>query len=309
MKGTSSASALPRSSSSRRLRRISMMLSALILAILLIPVGMGVLSMWMVTHPLCAHGRSPEDFGLTAEDVLVPSRLGVDYPGYFFSGTNGATIIVPPAYGQDRGGLLHEVAVLVRGGYSVLTFDSRPCGGIAPHSLGIWEAEDVVDALDYLRLRGDVDMTRVGAHGFSQAGASNLFAAARSDEIRAVVAEGGYVDYGPQTLGIGRAQDAFSTLFGLGALLGYRASTGLDMHGLKPLDLIPAIAPRQILLVYGSFEVTLAGARQAAALGDHVQLWEVPGATHGSYLWSAGETAFGEHVVGFFDTALASVSN
>ena len=94
-------------------------------------------------------------------------------------------------------------------------------------------------------------------------------------------------------------------LYGLGAQLGYRASTGLDIRALRPLGLIPAIAPRPILLVYGSYEGTLAGARQAQALGSHVRLWEVPGATHGSYLWTAGEDAFREHVVGFFDEVLA----
>ena len=69
------------------------------------------------------------------EEVRVSSRLGMTFPGYFFSGTNGATIIIPPAYGQDRSGWLNEAAVLIRAGYGVLAYDSRTCLGIAPHSL------------------------------------------------------------------------------------------------------------------------------------------------------------------------------
>lgn len=178
--------------------------------------------------------------------------------------------------------------------------------GLAPHSLGVWEAEDILDAIVYLHARGDVDTTRLGVHGFSQAGASGLLAAARTLEIRAVAAEGGYVDYGAQTLSLGRASDPFSALFGLGAQLGYRAATGLGIDALRPVAILPDIAPRAILLIYGEYEMTLAGARQVAAENDHVRLWEVPGATHGSYLRSAGETLFSAEVAGFFEEALVS---
>jgi len=274
--------------------------------IVLLPAGMGFVTLGGVTHPRCAYGPLPDAYGLDGEDVSVPSRLGVAFPGYFFPGTNGATIIVPPAYGQDRGGLLHEVDVLVRAGFSVLTYDSRNCLGLAPHSLGVWEAEDILDAVAYLHTRGDVDTGRLGVHGFSQAGASGLLAAARTSEIRAVAAEGGYVDYGAQTLSLDRASDLFTTLFGLGAQLGYRAATGLGLESLRPVAVLSDIAPRAVLLIYGEYENTLAGARQVAAENDHVRLWEVPGATHGSYLRSAEEDVFRAEVAGFFEEVLVS---
>ncbi len=281
------------------------MASVLFGLLVILPAGMGFITLWGVTHPRCSSGPAAETLGLIGEDVSVPSRLGVAFPGYFFAGTSGATIIVPPAYGQDRTGLLHEVDVLVRAGFSVLTYDSRTCLGLAPHSLGVWEAEDILDAVAYLHTRSDVDSGRIGVHGFSQAGASGLLAAAQTGEIRAVAAEGGYVDYGAQTLNLGRASDPFSTLFGLGARLGYRASTGLGIDALRPVAVLPEIAPRPILLIYGEYENTLAGARQASAENGHVRLWEVPGATHGSYLRSAGEAVFRAEVAGFFQAALA----
>jgi dienelactone hydrolase len=282
-----------------------MVLAAGALIIILIPLGLGWLTFYGVTRPPCGVSPQPDAYNLSPEVVTIPARIGAEYRGYFFSGANGATIIVPPAYGQDRGGWLHEVDVLVRSGYSVLTYDSRPCTGIAPHSLGIWEAEDILDAVTYLQTRPDVDMSRLGLHGFSQAGASNLFAAARSDRIRAVVAEGGYVDYGAQTLSMGQEQDFFTALFSLGARISYRLSTGLNLADLRVLDHLPDIAPGRVLLVYGEHEVTLAGARDAAARHAHIDLWEVPDATHGSYLASAGEAEFTAHIVAFFDDALA----
>ena len=290
----------------RALRLAGTIVSTAVLLAFLLPTGLGFVTLWGVTHPGCTSGPTPSALGLPMpEDVRVPSRLSVDFPGYFFPGTNGATIIIPPAYGQDRSGWLNEAAVLIRAGYGVLTYDSRTCLGIAPHSLGVWEADDILDALVYLRGRGDVDLARVGVQGFSQAGASALLAAAREPGLRAVVAEGGYLDYGAQTLGIGQSGDFFMSLFGWGAQLGYRASTGLDMSLLRPEAGLAAIAPRPVLLVYGEYELTLAGARRAAETYDHIALWEVPGATHGTYLPAAGEATFSQQVVGFFDAALA----
>ncbi len=276
-----------------------------LLAVLL-PTGMGWLAMWGLTHPRCGAGGIPEAYQLEAEPVEVPARTGVSYQGYFFRGTNEVSIIVPPAYASGRGGLLHEVAILVEGGYSVLTYDSRPCAGLAVHSLGIWEAEDIVDALDYLRTRADVDITRVGLHGFSQAGASNLFVAARLPEVRAVVAEGGYVDYGAQTLGLDRDQGLLMTLFVAGARLGYRMATGLPLEALRPLDHLGA-APPPILLVYGEHELTLHGARAAAESSPMITLWTVPGGRHGSYVASAGREVYAARVLDFFDAALQPV--
>ena len=278
---------------------------ALGLIVGMIPAGMGWLSLWGLTHPRCGGGDSPASFGLTPELVEVPARTGITYAGYFFFGENGATIVVPPAYGAGRGGLLHEVAILVDAGYSVLTFDSRQCAGLSVHSLGYWEAEDIVDAVAYLQTRPDVDMARIGLHGFSQAGASNLFATASLPDVRAIVAEGGYVDYGAQTLGLGQDQGIFMTLFNAGARLGYRTSTGIALEALHPAVPLSEVGP-QILLVYGEHEITLAGARELATKHPRVTLWEVPGATHGSYVQSVGIAVYAEQVVGFFDSALAA---
>lgn len=273
------------------------------IVVIMLPMGMGWLAFSGLTHPLCGSRVNPADYGLIPEEVTIPAESG-PFPGYFFAGTNGATIVVPPAFGASRSGLLHEVAILNRHGYSVLTYDSRQCIGLAAHSLGLWEADDIQDAVDYLRGRDDVEMTRLGLHGFSQAGASALFAAAAIPDVRAVVVEGGYVDYGVQTLGLGESQGLVMTLFNAGARLGYRMNTGLQLEQLAVFESMEQITPRRILLVYGEHEITLAGARDAASLGAHVTLWEVPGATHGSYVASAGETLFAENVVGFFDDAL-----
>jgi pimeloyl-ACP methyl ester carboxylesterase len=151
-----------------------------------------------------------------------------------------------------------------------------------------------------------VDSERVSLHGFSSAGSTSLFTAARVPAIQAVSAKGGYHDLSVQ-LGVGQERDLFSRLFTAGARLTYRLATGLDVEVLRPLDAVAGIAPRPILLIYGSREVSLPGAWQmlerANASGGQAELWVVEGAGHGDYHAVAGE-AYEQRLIEFHRRAL-----
>jgi hypothetical protein len=122
--------------------------------------------------------------------------------------------------------------------------------------------------------------------------------------VRAVVAEGGYHDFAEELDDNSTPMGVIGGLFRLGAQVGYRITTGDDMSVLSPISAIPQIAPRPILLVYGTNEPSLYGARlQQAAAGDNATLWEVPGAIHGSYLADAPED-YERIVIGFMDDAI-----
>ncbi|GAB4571051.1 MAG: hypothetical protein Kow0077_06650 [Anaerolineae bacterium] len=273
--------------------------------VVLLAGGMGWLALWGTTHPPCRTGLFPSAYGLTPQQVAIPSRTGYTYAGYLFGDNGGPTVIVPPPYGADRGGMLHEVAILVAHGYRVLTYDSRQCAGMSAHSLGPWEAQDIVDALNFLQVRDGVDTLSVGVLGFSQAGASGLIAAAQDARIQAVVAEGGYLDFVAQTIGSDETPNLAIRLFRVGAWLAYRAATGMNLPTLDLEPLLSAIAPRRVLLVYGEHEPTLAAAHWAAESHPHISLWLVPEASHGTYLSAAGAEAFASNVIGFFDSTLA----
>ncbi|MGH7617716.1 MAG: alpha/beta hydrolase family protein, partial [Gemmatimonadaceae bacterium] len=76
-------------------------------------------------------------------------------------------------------------------GYAVLAPDLRNFGDSEARGVisGGWlESRDVLGALDYLRTRQDVDMDRIGAIGFSQGGATLMFASAMTDQIKAAIA-------------------------------------------------------------------------------------------------------------------------
>lgn len=220
------------------------------------------------------------------------------------AGVNGATIIIAPAYANGRGGDLHYADVFHRAGFNVLTMNSRVCTSYRQISLGYQEVEDVEAALNYLSGRADIDSQRISIHGFSSAGATSLMAAARLPQIRAVSAEGGYEDF-PTALGLGQPADFFTTLFRESKVLAYRLFIGSDITELSPLNAIHQIAPRPILLIYGSLEITLPGAYQMLErAGTNAELWVVEGSDHGGYLMVAREE-FEQRVATFHLNELA----
>lgn len=288
------------------LRLLSLAVFALVAGLVLLPLGLGFMLMWGLTHVPCAVSDDPSAYNLPYEDVRIPTPRGDSLRGFFLSGTNGATVIVVPALANDRGGDLRDAALLNAGGFNVLTFESTVCAGRPVHSLGYAEADDAMAAYDYLRTRADVDPERVSIHGFSSAGATSLFAAARLPALQAVSAMGGYHNMAEQ-LGLGQDHGFVHWLIALGAEAGYRLNTGLDVRTLSPLAVIDSIQPRPILLIYGSREVSLAGARQmqarSEAAGGNVELWVVDGAGHGDYAVQAGD-AYAERLVRFHRAAL-----
>ncbi len=298
------------------LRLIRLALFAVVVAFAGIPMSIGAFMMWGLTHSPCVWSDpsySPASFNLKYREIKVPSRSGGMYRGFFIPGENGATIVAPPPLSSARTGMLAEVSILARRGYNVVLYDSRMCSGKGLTSLGYLEAEDIGDVMAYLRQNGDnvqVDPNRVAVHGFSSAGASAIMAAARYPEIRAVLAEGGYHDMNEQ-MGLQNPKTIVEQLVLLGAQLTYCVATGHDPSVLSPVSAIGKIPPRPVFLVYGSQEVSLAGATEqlAAALAadpnTDATLWVVPGSGHGGYV-GAAPADYEQYVVAFYDCALLS---
>ncbi len=280
-----------------------LMLPIVLLAVLL-PLLAGAIPTYAILHGDCAdNGKRPDAFGHQWEAITIKASVGGEFHAYFVAGTNGATIIIPPAH---RGGLnnrLEEVDVLIRHGYSVLGFESRRCADMGSLSLGYEEVSEVGDALRYLQTRVDVDPNRIGILGFSSAGATSIMATARYPEIKAVVAEGGYADMGGLVDGDAKLRYPES-LVRLAIRYTYWVITGNTIEKLSPLDAIDEIYPRPILLIYGTDEPSLAGAYdQQKAAGDNADLWVVVGANHGGYLSTEPEE-YERRVTEFLDRAL-----
>jgi uncharacterized protein len=293
------------------LRLLRLFVIALMATLVFLPFSLGAVTIWGLTHPACNAALDPGVFNLSSESVDFRSTNGLQEQGYFIPGSNGATIIIAPAYNSGRGAELDVASVFNNAGFSVLTLNSRACTEHGWISLGYQEVDDIQAAYDYLQTRPDVDAARIGLHGFSSAGATVIMAAARMPEIRSVSAEGGYHDY-PTALGLGGSSNILIQIYQFGATTAYRLITGDDMHLLSPISVIDKIAPRPLLLVYGSLELSLPGARamleRAHETGVQADLWVVEGANHGQYLKVAPEE-FVRRLVSFHQAALLGQSS
>lgn len=287
------------------LRRLAIFTIVLTMGMLLgIPILLGFASLWGITHAGCDADMNPADYGMDDYEAVTfrSSALQRDVRAYFVRGTNGGTIIVAPTGGSGLGYWRSETILLNQHGYNLFNYESRNCLGHA-NSLGLHEADEVGDALNYLATRPDVDMTKIGLTGFSAGGATGTFAAARYPAIRALVAEGGFYDF-YHLMGDLAGEFWFGGLYRFGGDLAYRLAVGQPMTALSPISVIDEIAPRPILLVYGSLESSLPGARkQVIAAGANAELWEVPNGTHGDY-WIYAPEEYTQRVTAFFDAAL-----
>ena len=294
------------------LRLFTVFLVACTFALIFLPTFLGASFTWGLLYGPCGYsGRTPADADLPFEPVTIAAQNGGSFNGFFIPGSNGATIIVPPALHSDSAARLPQAFMLAQHGYAVLLFESRRCAEMGPVSLGYQEVDEVADALNYLLNRPDVDPERIGIHGFSSAGATSVMAGARLPQLQAVVAEGGYGDFFEETVGNygdflrGNTQNnwpavIFLTPFQWTMQLTYRLATGSSIYQLNPTGVIHQIDPRPVLLVYGSAEPSLVGGnKQLAAAGPNTQLWTVNGAGHGTYLTTAPKE-YETRIVEFF---------
>ncbi|MBK8024183.1 MAG: dienelactone hydrolase family protein [Chloroflexi bacterium] len=263
---------------------------AAVALLLILPTALGAGFMATLIAPLCTGGFDPAQVGLAYEEVSFPSsEFGRPTPAYFIppastADPRGATVIVLPTGAASRGDRIGEILIYHEAGLNVLSYASRTCVGGAANTLGDREADQVADALAYLATRPDVDPAHIGLHGFSAGGAAALLAAARIPQVAAVVAQGGYEDFPAQVdASVPANLGPLSPFFRFGAQMTYRLSTGNDWSRLSPVGVIASIAPRPVLLVYGTNEPGLAGGQRMRDL-SHAELHVVEGAAHGNYL-------------------------
>jgi dienelactone hydrolase len=143
---------------------------------------------YVVTH--AARAYVPEaNLGAAYENVEFETSDGLRLKGWYIPSKNGAAVISFPG----RAGSQKPAKMLARHGYGVLLFDRRGEGESEgdPNIFG-WQGErDIHAAVDYLQTRSDVDPERIGGIGLSVGGEMMIEAAAESDDLKAIVSEGG----------------------------------------------------------------------------------------------------------------------
>ena len=109
-------------------------------------------------------------------------------------GKHPAIVLVPASGAEGREYLLPFAHFLVRHGMAVLGYDKRGVGG----STGDWKTEsfddlasDAVAAIEFLKMRKDIDPSQIGMLGWSQAGWVMPLAAAREKDVAFLISISG----------------------------------------------------------------------------------------------------------------------
>jgi uncharacterized protein len=266
-------------------------LSLAALLSLIVPAMVGWVATERALHPaVCEAGeRSLEnypDIQPAAELVSFPVPEGGRRVGWFIPGRSQATVILLHGFGCQRQEMLEHAQVLHQAGYSTLLFDFRGRGDSDGDAvtLGFYEQQDALAAVEYLKSRDDVDMGRVGVLGISMGGAVAVLAAAQEPAIRAVIADSPF-ESAEQAI-----EEGFTRVMGLPAfpfasitLQFIEWRLGISPNGVIPRDHIAAISPRPILIIHGLADTEVnpanSGALFDAAL-EPKELWLLPGVNH-----------------------------
>lgn len=205
--------------------------------------------------------RTPAAFVARYEDVSFPSRnQDVSLSGWFLPIREDlacrASGVVVLCHGMlaNRAELLTWAEVLWKRGFGVLMFDFRAVGksGGDCCSVGYYEAQDLLGAVDYLATRPDVADLSVGVFGFSMGGAAAIIAAADEQRIQAVATHGAFATLDRAI--VQRCRKHFGPLASPAAwgtrALGKRWSA-VPTSLIAPINAVSRLTPRPLLILHG----------------------------------------------------------
>lgn len=139
---------------------------------------------------------SPKNYNLNFEEVIFPALDGIPLKGWFIKAENSkGTIIICHGYsGNKDTELLKFAPFLNKAGYNTLFFDFRGHGesGGDYTSLGYYEVQDLLGAIEYLKKRNDIDSQKIGIIGTSMGAATSLLACAKTKDVKVLIEDSGF---------------------------------------------------------------------------------------------------------------------
>jgi fermentation-respiration switch protein FrsA (DUF1100 family) len=278
------------------------MLSVLVLG------GVGWIGSERALHPRYYHySWSLDSFpNLHAESIKIHSSTGITLAGRFFPGARRALIVLASGYGDTQDQMLPFADFLHRAGFSTLTYNmrARATSGGEYVTLGVYEQKDMISVVNYAKSRTDVDPDRIAVLGISMGGSTAILAAAQDPSIRAVVDDCGFSD-APSVIAASFEHFIHLPAFPFAPVTVWIASerAGIDVNGVRPMDVIGRISPRPILIIHGLADYIVPvenSRRNFRAAREPKELWLVPGAGHGK-AHTVSKAEYERRVIAFFN--------
>ncbi len=251
---------------------------------------------------------TPFEVGVPYDAVTFPSAGDTDLRGWWMRRPESRrAVIICMGYRGRRADQLGIAAALWRDGNSVLIFDYRGHGELAgtPVSLGYREVQDFLSALAWVKEQ--IPDAVIGALGYSMGGSVAIMGAARSQDVRAVVADSPFARQREAVaLAVRRVLHVpHDPLLHVVDLLLGRIG-GYHFRDVEPLREVGLIAPRPLLLIHGEGD-TVTNPRDSYALfeaaAEPKELWVTPGVEHcGTYF--VDRPYYCARITGFFRRAL-----
>ena len=156
----------------------------------------------VIRPPKIILNRTPADYGLPSEDIILTTQDGLKLSAWFVKGSaltekrpsletekglafeSQKAIILIHGYPAEKSDML-SIAKALWPDFSLLLYDQRYFGKSEGRytTLGVKERLDLKSALDFLESRG---IKKVGVFGFSLGGAVGIITAAEDQRINAV---------------------------------------------------------------------------------------------------------------------------
>jgi fermentation-respiration switch protein FrsA (DUF1100 family) len=231
---------------------------------------------------------SPWELEVPHEAVEFRADDGITLRGWWFPRPDTDRVIIGcPGHRRGKHDLLGIGSGLWRAGNNVLLFDFRGCwdSDPAPQSLAYKEIPDLRAAVRYAH--GRVADARVGIVGYSMGAAVAILVAARDPSVSVVVADSSFATMREVIAqALRRRRFPAHPLLSLTDLYN-RWHYGYPFAAVRPIDAVPRISPRPILLIHGGRDnvTPVQHAYQLyAAAGEPKELWVVEDAAHcGAY--------------------------
>ena len=287
---------------------------------LLLGLTVALLAIGWVGSERAIHPELPDDipsraaFDLPLQDVSFLARDGTRIAGWFVpaavASTRGApTIVLMHGYGSVREETLPHAEYLHEAGYNALLFDFRASGesdGDAV-TIGGFEQEDALGALDYLEARGDIDTTRVGFQGISMGAAVAIMAAIGDDRVAGVVAESPFKDV-PAEIAASFEERIGLPAFPFAPITVWitEQRVGIEAEDIAPIRVVAGLE-RPLLIIENELDTSIApGSARAVfeAAAEPKEHWLALGSTHGDG-HEADPSAYEREVLSFWAEVFA----